>query len=392
VRAIADQVDQELQKAEIAEHKQRMAIVAAEMKTIEDALLPHLEGGERDDFKEQQNRLDIIRKHVPRHVTQENYERYEALSRERFTQERRRPSGLAQALCVSEGGRTPPETFVLLRGNPRSRGDKVEPGFPSVLTTQAPVLPTPGPDARTSGRRRVLADWIASPENPLTARVMVNRLWQHHFGRGIVRSTNDFGYRGAPPTHPELLDWLASEFVTRGWKLRAMHKLIVMSNAYQMSSQPDPAALAQDPENDLFWRFDLRRLSAEEVRDSILAVSGNLNLGKMGGPSIYPRISAEVLAGQSRPGNGWRPSSPEEQARRSIYVHIKRSLSVPILAAFDAADVDASCPVRFTTTQPTQALSMLNGDFLNAQAQAPRTCAGKRETTQPRRCGRSCDA
>jgi hypothetical protein len=368
VRPIANQVDQELQKQEIAEHQKRMAQVAAEMKAIEDALLPHLEGGERDDFKSPQTRLDILRKHVPQHVTQEDFERYEALSRERFTQQRRRPTGLAQALCVNENGRTPPETFVLLRGNPRSRGDQVEPGFPSVLTTRAPVLATPGPDARTSGRRRVLADWIASPDNPLTARVMANRVWQHHFGRGIVRSASDFGYRGTPPTHPELLDWLASEFVAGGWKLKPLHKRIVMSSVYQMSSLPNPAALAKDPENDLFWRFDLRRLSAEELRDSILAVCGQLNLGKMGGPSIYPRISAEVLAGQSRPGNGWRPSSPEEQARRSIYIHIKRSLLVPILASFDAADVDASCPVRFTTTQPTQALGMLNGDFLNDQA------------------------
>jgi hypothetical protein len=230
------------------------------------------------------------------------------------------------------------------------------------------VLAEPSPDASTSGRRRVLADWIASPENPLTARVMTNRIWQHHFGRGLVRSSSDFGYRGTPPTHPELLDWLAGEFIARGWSVKALHKLIVLSSAYQMSSRPDSEALTRDPENDLFGRFDLRRLSAEEVRDSILAVCGNLNRAKMGGPSIYPRISAEVLAGQSRPGSGWRPSAPEEQARRSIYIHTKRSLSVPILASFDAADPDASCPVRFTTTQPTQALGMLNGDFLNEQA------------------------
>jgi hypothetical protein len=135
-----------------------------------------------------------------------------------------------------------------------------------------------------------------------------------------------------------------------------------------MSSRLDPAAVAKDPENDRFWRFDLRRLTAEEVRDSVLAVSGNLNRARLGGPSMYPTIQREVLKGQSRPGIGWRPSSPEEQARRSIYVHSKRSLSVPLLAAFDAADTDASCPVRFSTTQPTQALGMLNGNFLNEQA------------------------
>jgi hypothetical protein len=165
-----------------------------------------------------------------------------------------------------------------------------------------------------------------------------------------------------------LLDWLAAEFVAGGWKLKAMHRLIVTSSAYRMSARPGPAALAKDPENDLLGHFDLRRLSAEEVRDSVLAVSGNLNRAGMGGPSIYPRISAEVLAGQSRPGNGWRPSAPGERDRRSVYVHVKRSLLLPVLAAFDGADTDSSCPVRFTTTQPTQALGMLNGDFLNEQA------------------------
>jgi mono/diheme cytochrome c family protein len=368
VRPIATQVDRDLQKQEIAEYQNQLAAVAERMKSIEDALLPHLEGGERDDFKVAENRQDIVRKHVPQHVTQEDFERYESLGRERLALGRRRPTGLAQALCVTEGGPAARATFVLQRGNPRAPGEQVEPGFPSVLATQAPVLPAPLSGARTSGRRRVLADWITSPDNPLAARVLANRLWQYHFGRGLVRSANDFGYHGTPPTHPELLDWLASECLAHGWQLKPLHRLLVRSNAYRMASRPDPAGLAKDPENDCFWRFDLRRLSAEEVRDSVLAVCGNLNRGPIGGPSIYPRLSAEVLAGQSRPGNGWRTSSPQEQARRSVYVHTKRSLPVPILAAFDAADADATCPVRFTTTQPTQALGMLNGEFLNEQA------------------------
>lgn len=368
LRSIAGDADQSQQKQEIGEYQKRLSTIRQQVKAIEDALLPHLTGGERDDFAEEQYRPDIVRKHVPKFVSQETFDRYTALRNERIALEGKRPTGLAQALCVSESSRTPTKTFVFLRGNPRSRGDAVEAGFPSVLTEKAPRNPTPGPEARSSGLRRVLADWIASGENPLTARVMANRIWQHHFGRGIVRSSSDFGYRGTPPTHPELLDWLASELVERGWSLKAMHKLIVMSSVYQMSSQPNPEALSRDPENDLLWRFDLRRLTAEEIRDSILAVSGNLNAGTMNGPSVYPRIEREVLAGQSRPGSGWGRSSPEEQARRSVYVHVKRSLSVPQLAAFDAADVDSSCPVRFTTTQATQALGMLNGEFLNSQA------------------------
>src|SRR4029079_2027872 len=151
------------------------------------------------------------------------------------------------------------------------------------------------------------------------------------------------------------------------WRLKRMHKMIVMSNAYQMSSQPNEAALAKDPDNDWFWRFDVRRLEAAEIRDSILAVSGNLN-PKMGGPSIYPKIVDEVKAGQSRPGEGWLDSPSEDQSRRSIYVHIKRSLVMPLSQVYDSADTDASCPVRFATTQPTQALSMINSPFLNEQA------------------------
>jgi len=148
-----------------------------------------------------------------------------------------------------------------------------------------------------------------------------------------------------------------------------MHRLILTSNTYRMASRPDAVALAKDPENDLLWRFDPRRLAAEEVRDSILAVCGNLN-PKMGGPSIHPTIPKDVLAGQSVPGSGWGTSSPEEAARRSVYIHVKRSLLVPLLAQHDLAETDNSCPVRYTTTVPTQALGMLNGAFTNEQAAA----------------------
>jgi hypothetical protein len=209
---------------------------------------------------------------------------------------------------------------------------------------------------------------VASKDNPLTARVMVNRIWQYHFGRGIVRSSSNFGYQGDPPTHPELLDWLAGEFVVNGWSIKAMHRLIMTSSAYRMSSKPDERGLSADPRNDLLWRFDMRRLTSEEIRDSILAANGTLNLA-MYGPGVYPSIPREVMRGQSRPGDGWGHSPPEEQARRSVYVHAKRSLRVPIIEAFDGAETDKACPVRFVTVQPTQALGMLNGEFLNGEAQ-----------------------
>jgi hypothetical protein len=302
----------------------------------------------------------------PRLLGAERTAEYERRHRELRALSRRKIP-VEKALCVTEAGPEAPETYVLLRGNPHVPGDKVEPTFLSVLDTGSPALPAPQPGARTCGRRRVLADWIAAPENPLTPRVMANRLWQYHFGRGIVRSPSNFGLQGDRPTHPALLDWLAAELVAQGFQLKPLHRLIMTSSAYRMSSQPNPAALAQDPANDRFWRFDMRRLGAEEIRDAVLATTGTLSL-KMYGPGVYPEIPAEVLAGQSRPGNGWGKSLPVDQARRSVYVHVKRSLLLPILESFDVAETDRSTPVRFATTQPTQALGMLNSAFLNRQA------------------------
>jgi hypothetical protein len=273
------------------------------------------------------------------------------------------------ALCVTEAGPKAPDTFVLLRGNAHVKGDKVDPGFPQVVCRENITIAEAPSAARTTGRRRALASWIASADNPLTARVMVNRVWQHHFGRGIVRSPNNYGFQGDRPTHPALLDWLAAKLVRQGWHLKPLHRLIMTSSAYRMSSRPSPDGLAKDPANDLFWRFDMRRLSAEEIRDSILAGSGDLN-PRMYGPGIYPEIAPEVLAGQSMPGKGWEKSRPAEAARRSVYIHVKRSLLMPILESFDLAETDRSSPVRFATTQPTQALALLNGNFLNQHAAA----------------------
>ena len=269
------------------------------------------------------------------------------------------------AMAVAERGRA--KTWLLARGNPTMKGDEVGPAFLQVLNPPAAVVPEEYESSQTSGKRRVMAEWIASADNPLTARVIVNRLWQHHFGRGLVRSTSDFGFQGTPPTHPQLLDWLAAEMVARGWRLKTMHKVMMMSSAYQMSSAGNSAALAQDPENDLFWRFNMRRLTAEELRDSILAVGGTLN-PKMFGPSTFPPLPREVLETASRPDAAWGNSPPAEAARRSIYVHVKRSLRPPMLAAFDAPDTDTGCAARVSTTVPTQALGMLNSQFMSRQA------------------------
>lgn len=315
------------------------------------------------------NRRPEVVKKVPDFLEQPQRGEYNKL-RKQVDDLRHSPAASQEmALSINNCQSNPPQTNVLIRGNPSSPGAEVKPAFPSVLGFPEPNIAPTNKGAKSSGRRTVLANWIASKENQLTARVMVNRIWQHHFGRGIVPTPSDFGKFGEKPTHPELLDWLATEFMDGGWSFKKIHRTILLSNAYQMSSSASEKGLSVDPGNSLFWRFNMRRLVAEEVRDSFLAVSGELNT-KMYGPSIYPKIPKEVLAGQSVPGQGWGSSSPEEAARRSVYVHLKRSLLVPILIQFDQADTDSSCPVRYTTTVPTQALGMLNGQFSNEQAAA----------------------
>ena len=271
------------------------------------------------------------------------------------------------AMAVAEDARR--KMWILRRGLPVLKGEEVGPAFPSILADSAVLVPDDYPVGKASGKRRVLAEWLSSGSNPMTARVMANRLWQHHFGRGIVRSSNNFGFIGEKPTHPDLLNWLANELVAGGWKLKRVHKLIMMSNTYRMSSSGSEIALARDPNNDLMWRHDMRRLSAEEIRDSILNVTGQLNL-KMGGPSIYTEVPRDVLATASRPGAAWGKSSEEDRNRRSVYIFVKRSLNEPFLSAFDWADTDNTCDVRFVTTVPTQTLTLLNSKFLNDSAES----------------------
>ena len=358
---------------QISAHQRKIDDVRKKMDALEAEASRHLVGGEKDDFQDQSSRLDILRRGAGKIITKEQFADYRGWLKELDKLESNAPSGLAKVLSIKEKGTAPPPTYVLLRGNPQSESDEVAPGFPTIFAVPDPVVDLPN-HGQSSGRRRALANWIASAENPLTARVMVNRIWQWHFGRGIVRTSNNFGLQGARPTHPELLDWLAAEFVDRGWSLKAMHRLILTSSTYRMASRAagEQAAVrgeGVDPANDLLWRFDMRRLRAEEVRDSILSVNGTLNTKAMFGPSIYPVIPPEVLAGQSRPGQGWGNSPTEERRRRSVYIHIKRSLKVPILASFDVADTEFTCPIRFATTQPTQALGMLNSGWSNEQAE-----------------------
>ena len=353
---------------EVAEYNRKLERVEKRIKEIEDIVKKDFEPVEHEDFQYDKNRERLVGKRVESKVISKK--QFESYRRQRYFRKQLldNPPTMYRVLCVNEHDTTPPQTHVMIRGNAHAKGDPVDPAFISVLSPPEPEI-SPVPGNNSSGRRLALAKWIASPGHPLTSRVMVNRIWQHHFGRGIVRTTNDFGFQGTKPTHPELLDWLAAEFVEDGWSVKNMHRLIMNSRTYKMAYVKNDSASTVDPLNDLFWRFDMRRLTAEEIRDSILAVSGRLNKKKMYGESVFVKLSQEVLEGQSMPGAGWGKSSVEDQLRRSIYIHVKRSLQVPLLAAFDVADTDTTCPVRFNTTQPTQALHLLNSEFTNDEAE-----------------------
>lgn len=271
------------------------------------------------------------------------------------------------ALVLNEQGRGLPKQQIHDRGSANALGEEVPARFPLVLGGAVPDVPELPEDVNANGRRLALANWLASDDNPLTARVMVNRIWQHQFGRGIVRTTSDFGQLGELPTHPELLDYLAATFIEKDWSIKEMNRFIMTSKTYQMSSSAQKAGLEIDPVNNLFWRFDMRRLTAEEFRDSLLAINGSLN-PKQFGPSFYTKMPAEVLATSSRPGSAWGNSSDAERDRRSVYIHIKRSLREPLLAALDQAETDTPCPVRFATTVPTQSLITLNSEQMQEEA------------------------
>ena len=270
-------------------------------------------------------------------------------------------------LHTGPGRYTPPPSYFLIRGDVHSRGSVMQPGFLTVATTGNPPTEIAPQHGRTSGRRRALAEWLVSPDNPLTARVIVNRIWSHHFGRGIVATLDNFGKMGELPTHPELLDWLAVEFVEQGWSVKQLHRLLMTSETYRASSQwTSEDNMRVDPQNKLVWRYQSRRLDAEIVRDSILAVSGGLRRD-VGGPAVFPALPAEVLSQMSH-GIWNKQKDGPEVWRRSVYIYRKRGLPFPLLETFDLPDQNISCAARAVSTVPTQALMLLNDEFVIRQA------------------------
>jgi hypothetical protein len=261
---------------------------------------------------------------------------------------------------------------VLYQGDHRSPKEKVDSGFPSVLFPNAPVIESPA-NGKTTGRRLALARWIGSPENPWAARVLVNRLWQQHFGVGLVSTPNDFGISGSEPIHPQLLDFLASELIRNQWSIKAIQRMIVTSSAYQQRALPSGASRGSEP-GLVSAHSRLKRLSAEQLRDAILQVSGLLQ-HRAGGPPIWPSLSEEIL--QANPAvlddnetktKGWYPSPNSEQSVRSIYLIQKRTLRLPWMEIFDLPENTVSCAKREMSIVPPQALSLLNGELTERAA------------------------
>ncbi|MCH8922125.1 MAG: DUF1553 domain-containing protein, partial [Planctomycetes bacterium] len=276
----------------------------------------------------------------------------------------RKPQPLIRALW-DRGEPTP--TYLLRRGNYLTPGRPVSPGAPAVLSADGTPLEIkpPWPDGAKTGRRLAFARWLTRPAHPLTARVMVNRIWHHHFGSGLVKTLDNFGKAGARPTHPQLLDYLAVRFVEDGWSLKAMHRRMLLSSTYRMSSRVSADARRIDPENKLLSHMPLRRLEAEPIHDAILTVTGSLDR-TVGGPSIPPFVSPNATA--NKPVHIPKSGPVDSAGRRAIYVLVRRNFITPMFQTFDFPSPAASVGRRDVTIVPAQALTMLNGPLVHRQS------------------------
>jgi len=265
-----------------------------------------------------------------------------------------------------------PQPFHLLKQGDRQKpGDVVQAGVLSAVPSLLKPFEPPLAEVASTRRRLQFARWIVDPRNPLTARVLVNRLWQHHFGQGLVRTPNNFGFKGDPPTHPELLDWLSDELVRNEWKMKYLHKLILMSRTYRQATVHPQFDLYQkrDAYNRLWWRSERRRLDAEALRDTMLLVTGELDQTR-GGPSFRPSIDLTALEGLSRKDAAWVASPPGQQLRRSLYIFTQRSLLLPMMTTFNFCDTISPNGQRDSTITPTQALALLNNSFSHDRSNA----------------------
>ncbi|MEZ5404314.1 MAG: DUF1553 domain-containing protein [Bryobacteraceae bacterium] len=321
-------------------------------------------GEQKTLFKEASAQIKVSWDELVAALEPADKEKRAGLRRQMHRLEYEEPEAPMSAFAVANMDAVPP-THILKIGNHKMKLDEVGPGLLRVL--DAPEVAD-----TVAGRRTALARWLTSPDHPLTARVMVNRIWHLRMGRGLVPTLNDFGVLGARPTNRKLLDWLAAEFVASGWSIRHIDRLIVLASAYRMAPEFDEAKAKIDPDNNLYWRANRRRLEAEFIRDSVLSVSGALNPALYGKPVKVP-LEPEVydlIFTEGEPDNLWPVNlDPADFNRRTIYLLNKRTVRLPFLANFDQPDAMTSCPARPTSTHALQALSLMNSDLMREQSE-----------------------
>ncbi|MEP7361776.1 MAG: PSD1 and planctomycete cytochrome C domain-containing protein [Acidobacteriota bacterium] len=359
-------------KAELRRFEDESEVTAAALKVVEKEMKAKFAAAKQikvDDKDANQYTASLNNERDPIYTALDRAKWREASNSARRTQD---SIGRYRAVAYAASDVTPPQvpevaaTYVLGGGELTGRGEKVEPGFPQAIAGNSDNARIPFAGG-SSGRRTALAEWIASADNPLTARVMVNRMWLHHFGEGLVRTPSDFGINGDRPRHPELLDYLATQLIEKKWSLKAIHKLMLMSNTYRQStSHPEFAKAAEiDPKNDLLWRMNWIRLEGETIRDSILSVSGQLQ-PSTGGPGVFVNIPDDVAQGFEF--FKWFPSDRQLQARRTVYTFQRRSVMNPMIEVFDGANMSEVCSRRSSTVVPTQSFSLLNSEFTRESA------------------------
>ncbi len=391
----ASDTEKEAYKAALKPHEEKLKAIKEQLKAIEKPFVEKLKAEKRsklepkylqaletpkdkrtdvqkEEAKDAERMLDVKYEELLMVLPEDVKKPRAQLRRQMHDLDWSAPTPLPKALAVSDRLDPVPAMYVFRGGEVHSPTREVKPQFPQVLSPinareQAEIAAV----GKSTGRRTALAKWLTSPDHPLTARVMVNRLWQHHFGRGLVATPNDFGRNSAGVTNQPLLDWLATEFVARGWSLKAMHKLMVMSATYQQSSAPNPQSV--DPDNNLLWRANRQRLDSEALRDAMLAVTGTLN-EQRGGPSIRVPLEPEVVENvftEAEPDNLW-PVHPDakQHTRRSLYLLRKRNVKLPMLVAFDTPDLMSVCGARNVSVHSLQALTLLNSDFMQGQSRA----------------------
>jgi hypothetical protein len=348
--------------------EQKLSRLSEEAQAAHRTAADQRTGGQQELVAETQRLVNVTDAEIARAMSAEEKAKLASLKDRLKSFDKKKPPPLPVAMGLTDKPGPPPKWHLLSRGELSSPAGEVSPGYPVVLTGGKATSATIDTQSSSTGRRLALAKWIASADNPLTARVIVNRLWQHHFGRGIVPTASDFGLRGEAPTHPELLDYLATEFVRGGWSLKRMHKLLLMSETYQRSTHHSPLTTHQskDPDNKLLWRMNRQRLEGEAVRDTLLAISGRLNSTAYGPGVVLPELTA--ASGGARPVAA--TADAREHMRRSIYLFSRRNLRNPFLEAFDLPDSNLSCPKRERSTTAPQALALLNTNDAATAAKA----------------------